>query len=267
MGKTSPIGIFDSGVGGLTVVKALLEQMPAESFIYFGDTANVPYGNKSREQLFNYAHKIISFLIKKKVKAIIIACGTHSSITLPELSRHYSLPMLGVVKAGARAAVKCSGNGKIGIAATQATVNSLAYSREIKNICPGFEVYETACSRFVPLVESGRLYGEEVNKAVREYIGPLLERGIDTLVLGCTHYPFLVPAIEGFAGKNIITVDPSCQTIVEIREVFSQKGMLNDDNCRAFHHFYVSGNDDSFYKVGKNLIGDTLKEVRKVNLD
>lgn len=267
MGKTCPIGIFDSGVGGLTVVKSLLEQLPAESFIYFGDTANVPYGSKSKEQLFNYAHKIISFLMKQGVKAIIVACGTHSSVTLPEVRRQYSLPLLGVVKAGSRSAVKSSKNGKIGIAATQATVNSLAYTREIKKMYPDFEVCEIACPRFVPLVESGRLNGEEVRKAVREYIGPLLERGIDTLVLGCTHYPFLVPAIKEFAGKDIIIVDPSCETIAEIHEVLSQTGMINDDSSRTFHRFYVSGNDDSFYKVGKSLMGDILEKVHKVNLD
>ncbi|NLB88643.1 MAG: glutamate racemase, partial [Syntrophomonadaceae bacterium] len=228
MGKYDPIGVFDSGVGGLTVVKSLIEILPHENFIYFGDTAHVPYGNKTTEQLFSYAYNITDFLIANKVKAIIVACGTHSSVTLPKLSGEYSLPMLGVVKPGAWAASNITRNGKIGIVATKATVNSQAYNKEIENINSDYEVFAMACPKFVPLVESGVLEGDEVRQAVAEYIGPLLTKGIDTLVLGCTHYPFLSPAINEYVGNDITLVDPSYATIVELKNILAEMDLLND---------------------------------------
>lgn len=267
MGKTSPIGIFDSGVGGLTVVKSLLEELPGESFIYFGDTAHVPYGNKSKEQLLGYAHSIISFLIDRGVKAIVVACGTHSSVTLPQIQERYSVPLLGVVKAGSRSAARITVNGNIGVAATRPTVSSLAYTRELININPEFKVFETACSRFVPLVESGKLNGAEPRDAVREYLQPLMENSIDTLVLGCTHYPFLTSVINEFVGSKVTLVDPSHETIDELKEIFTSETLFNDSGEIPFREFYVSGNDDSFYKVGRLLLGDIIKKVDRIVLD
>lgn len=266
MESNQPIGVFDSGVGGLTVVRTLLEKLPQESFIYYGDTAHVPYGSKSEEQLFSYAHKIISYLIGRNVKAIIVACGTSSSVTLPVISQQYDLPLLGVVKAGARTAARLSHNGKIGVLATRATVNTLAYTQHIREINPGLEVLEVACPRFVPLVEDGRLEGRETREAVSEYLNPLMEKGVDTIVLGCTHYPFLAPLIQEYAGQEIKLVDPACETIDELALILDRQGLLNQSNERPSGEFYVSGQDDSFYKVGK-LMGDTIKQVNKLNLD
>lgn len=267
MKKNAPIGIFDSGVGGLTVVKSLLKKMPAESFIYFGDTAHVPYGNKTEEQLFAYARRIISFLIARQVKAIIVACGTHSSVTLPFIAREYDLPMLGVVKAGARSAVRHSRNGKIGVAATQATVQKEAYTHAIKELEPGFQVYETACPRFVPLVEAGKLKNIETREAIAEYLGPLLAQGIDTLVLGCTHYPFLAESISEFAGEKLKLVDASCETIEELQEIFRAGDLFNNSAAKPRHIFYVSGRDNSFYDVGRTLMGDIIGEIQNLDWD
>ncbi|MEN6326201.1 MAG: glutamate racemase [Syntrophomonas sp.] len=267
MESNQPIGVFDSGVGGLTVVKALLDKLPQESFIYYGDTAHVPYGNKSEEQLFSYAHEIMAYLSSRKVKAIIVACGTHSSVTLPVISEQYDLPLLGVVKAGARAAARCCENGKIGVLATQATVNKLAYTEQIKKIDTSLEVIETACPRFVPLVESGQLDSKETRAAVAEYLGPLMGSGVKTIVLGCTHYPFLAPLIQEFAGKETKLIDPSCETVDEMISILDTKALLNQGNQTPVQEFLVSGQDDSFYKVGKLLIGDTIKHVKKLNLD
>lgn len=267
MGNNKPIGIFDSGVGGLTVVKSLMEKMPGESFIYFGDTANVPYGNKSEKQLFAYAHRIISFLINKQVKAIIVACGTHSSVTLPYLLGDYNLPMFGVVKAGARSAASSSCNGKIGVAATQATVNKQAFTQEILELGPAFQVFEMACPRFVPLVEAGKLNNAETQEAVAEYLGPLLARGIDTLVLGCTHYPFLMNAISEFAGEQLKLIDTSCETINELEEVFRARNLFNYGDEEPRHEFYVSGQDDSFINVGRLLMGDIINDIHKLDWD
>lgn len=265
MDKTGPIGIFDSGVGGLTVVKALLDKMPQESFIYFGDTANVPYGSKTKEQLFSYAHKIVDFLLSRQVKAILVACGTHSSVTLPEIENRYPVPMLGVVKPGARAAVRTTFNDKIGIIATEATINSHAYTNHIKAFAPGSKVFANACSRFVPLIEAGQLDGKETRSAVEEYLEPLLQQGIDTLVLGCTHYPFLAPVIRNFAGQGVNLVDPAYETVEEMAGMLD-KLKLSATDCSPIREFYVSGNDESFYKVGKLLIGDVIQKVQRIEL-
>lgn len=266
MESNQPIGVFDSGVGGLTVVKTLLDKLPQESFIYYGDTAHVPYGSKTEEQLFTYAHKIISYLIGRNVKAIIVACGTSSSVTLPVISRQYDLPLLGVVKAGARTAARRTQNGKIGVLATRATVNTLAYTGEIKKISPNHEILEVACPRFVPMVEDGSLEGQETREAVAEYLKPLMEKGVDTIVLGCTHYPFLAPLIQEYAGSEVTLVDPACETIDELADILKRQGLLNQSNESPNGEFFVSGQDDSFYKVGK-LLGDTIKQVNKLNLD
>lgn len=267
VGKNDPIGVFDSGVGGLTVVKSLIEILPQENFIYFGDTAHVPYGNKTKEQLFSYAYNITDFLISNKVKAVIVACGTHSSVTLPKLRDEYSLPMLGVVKPGAWTASNVTRNGKIGIVATKATVNSQAYTKAIEEINSDYEVFAMACPRFVPLVEGGVLEGYEVKQAVKEYIGPLLIEGIDTLVLGCTHYPFLSTAIKEYVGSNVTLVDPSFATIIELKDILAENNLLNDSGRKPEQIFYVSGNDDSFYNVGNLLLNNIIKKVEKVNLD
>ncbi|MGI5912837.1 MAG: glutamate racemase [Syntrophomonadaceae bacterium] len=267
MGDSRPIGIFDSGVGGLTVVRSLIEKLPLENFIYFGDTAHVPYGNKSEQELMYYAREIISFLLKQEVKAIIVACGTHSSITLPRLMYNYSIPIIGVVDAAAICAAGTTSNGKIGVAATQATVKSQAYTNVLLKLNPDYKVYEVACPDFVPLVESGKLEGGETLQAVADYLGYLLDFGIDTLVLGCTHYPFLLGIIEKYVGEEVNVIDPSCKTVEQVKDILLYKGLLNSYNPTPLRKFYVSGRDDSFFNVGRLLIGNTIKEVIKVKLD
>jgi glutamate racemase len=260
------IGIFDSGVGGLTVVKALIEKLPNERFIYFGDTAHVPYGNKSEQELFLYARSIISFLLSKRVKAVIVACGTHSSVTLPVTSREYSLPLLGVVKAGASSAIRITRNGFIGIIATQATVNRLAYTQQIKALNKGFKVFEMACPKLVPLIEQGRLDGKKIREAIKEYLDPLIEQGIDTLVLGCTHYPFLAPLIKEYVGSAVTLVDPAYETIEELKMIFTRENLFNNKE-RLVNEFFVSGNDESFFTVGNKLLENTIKKVQRVDLN
>lgn len=267
MGKECPIGIFDSGVGGLTVVKSLLERLPGESFIYFGDTANVPYGSKTQEQLMGYAFNILKFMRSRQVKAVVVACGTHSSVTLPRLQGQYPFPMLGVVKAGARSATRMSKSQRIGVLATQATVNSQAYTREIKAINPECTVFERACQQFVPLIESGVLGGEEINHAVREYIVPLLDNKIDCLVLGCTHYPFLSLTIKEFVGSGVELVDPSLDTIEELQELLMLDDLLNNSGQEPRREFYVSGHQESFFNVGRLLLGDMIGNVKRLELE
>lgn len=267
MGRNNPIGVFDSGVGGLTVVKALLEQMPHESFIYFGDNAHVPYGAKEEWQLMGYARDIMTFLLEQKVKAVVVACGTHSSTTLPIFRDDYDLPMLGVLKAGARTAARVTQNGKIGVIATVATTRSLAHTREIKGINEQFEVFELGCPKLVPLVEAGKLEGDETREAAAEYLQPLLERGIDTLVLGCTHYPFLSTVIQEYVGPGVRLADPSCETIEDLQKIFAERDLSNDRTAPPVRQFYVNGNAESFYQVGRLLIGETIECVNRVSQD
>jgi len=267
VGKNNPIGVFDSGVGGLTVVKALMDQMPDESFIYFGDTAHVPYGSKEEWEIMGYARDIMTFMMRKKVKAIVVACGTHSSISLPFIQDDYNLPLLGVLKAGARTAARVTQNGKIGVIATLAATKQLAFTREIQAIDEGFSVFEAGCPKFVPLVEAGMLDGEEAREAVAEYLQPLLDKGIDTLVLGCTHYPFLTKVIQEYVGPDVRLADPSCDTIEDLKKVFAEKDLFNEGTAAPVRSFYVNGNDESFYQVGRRLIGDTLDYVNKISVD
>lgn len=266
MNDTRPIGVFDSGVGGLTVVKSLVQQMPGENFICFGDTAHIPYGSKSREALFQYARDIIAFLLEQDVKAILVACGTHSSITLPEMESTCPVPLLGVVKPGARSAIRASRNGRIGIIATQASVNSGTYSKYILKIDASTQVFAMACPHFVQLVESGQLTGHEVEEAVHEYISPLMDAGIDTLVMGCTHYPFLQETIKRFVGPDVTLVDPALETVEELSMILAEKQILSQA-IRGNGKFYVSGNDQSFYRVGSLLLGDLINKVEKITLD
>ncbi len=267
VGKHNPIGIFDSGIGGLTVVQSLIEGLYHEDFIYFGDTAHVPYGNKSAEDLFTYAYNIINFLIKNQVKAVVVACGTHSSVTLPKISQEYDLPILGVVEPGAQVAANSSQNKRIGLLATQATTNSLAYTKAINTIDDKCQVFEVACPKFVPLVEKGDLSSAVVKDAVVEYLRPLLEESVDTIVLGCTHYPFLNQVIQDYVGANVRIIDPSFATVESLKNLLSKQGLLNDRQNNPSREFYVSGNDESFYKVGNLLLGNIITKVSKVNLD
>ncbi len=266
MQDTRPIGIFDSGVGGLTVVKSLLKQLPGENFIYFGDTAHLPYGNKSQAELFQYAQDIVAFLLQKEVKAIVVACGTHSSITLPGIEKGCPVPIIGVVKAGACAAVEATRNGKIGIIATQASVNQGSYQQHILDQ-GNYQVFASACPRFVPLVEAGIFAGDELQAAVHDYLSPLLENGIDTLVMGCTHYPFLADALASFSGPDVTLIDPAVDTIKELAEILNHHHLLGSSE-HGQGSFYVSGNDQSFYHAGSLLLNNhVIQKVERICLD
>jgi len=243
-----------------------LTQLPGENFIYFGDTAHLPYGNKSQAELFQYAQDIVGFLLQQQVKAIVVACGTHSSITLPEMEDRCPVPILGVVKPGAAAAVAATRNGRIGIIATQASVNQGSYRQQI--VSQGeYQVFASACPRFVPLVEAGHFDGAEVEAAVAEYLSPLLANEIDTLVMGCTHYPFLAEAIAQYAGPGVTLVDPAIDTIKTLAAVLHRDHLLGSA-ALGQGRFFVSGNDQSFFHAGSMLLQHQLiQKVEKISFD
>lgn len=265
--NTQPIGVLDSGVGGLTVIKTMLAELPDEDFVYFGDTAHLPYGSKTPAQLITYARDIMKFFNTFPVKAVVVACGTHSSVTLQHIIKDYSIPLLGVVKAAAHSAAAVTTNNRLGVLATHATVMSGTFTREIKALQPDCTVTETACPKFVPLVESGKLDDSDTRQAVHEYIGPLLDKGIDTLVLGCTHYPFLSPVIKEFIGPQVKLVDPAHDTVEELKQVLQSQDLARGLNPQPQRQFYVSGNHESFFTVGKLLVGDVIQKVEQFPLD
>ncbi len=251
------IGVFDSGIGGLTVVKSIVETMPEENIIYFGDTAHVPYGTRSREQITEYVLSDVKFLSTFDLKAIVIACNTADSIAREKVEEIYPLPVFGVVDPASRKAALATKNGKIGVIATNATVNSGAYTKAITRYNSEAEVMNVACPLLVPLVENGRFRKDDIviNTVMREYLAPLKAAGIDTLVLGCTHYPLLYDVIaEMMPGVNIIS--SSVAAASELKNGLEKLGLLNDRGGER--RYYVSDNAEYFEKTALVFMGESL---------
>lgn len=268
MPAEQPIGIFDSGIGGLTVAKLVIEKMPAESIVYIGDTAHVPYGDKTHRQLVSYAGQIVRFLVQKGAKVIIAACNTSSAVSIDIVRKYCPVPIIGVIAPGVRKALEITRAGRIGVLATEATARSGAFSRTAQALAPETEVFVQACPRLVPLVEEGKLDGPEVEAACAEYVRPLCKAGADTIILGCTHYPFLSPVIQRVAGEGVTLVDPAAATVEETREFLARHDLLRQQvNPHPVYEFYASGPADSFYKAGRLMIGDLAAQVKKVQLE
>ena len=259
-----PIGIFDSGIGGLTVVKEVIKLLPHENIVYFGDTARVPYGIKSKETIIKFSLENTLFLLQKDVKMIVVACNTSSSLALPTIRKHFKIPILGVIMPGAKEAVYATKNGKIGVIGTRATINSRAYEEEIKRLDCAIKVYSQSCPMFVPIVEEGWLNDGITNKVAEKYLSPLKAKGIDTLILGCTHYPLLKRKIQEIMGKGVKLIDSAQQVAVEVKHVLSQEGLLNNGRRAAAREYFVSDEVAIFKNVAKMFLGSELKEVRKV---
>lgn len=247
------IGVFDSGVGGLTVVRELRKELPEENIVYFGDLARLPYGSKSRESIILYARQIIRFLMEQDVKMVVIACGTASANALTAVRDEFDIPILGVVKPGARAAIAATHNGRIGIIGTEATVRSGEYPRLIGDLSPRAQVYTQACPLFVPLAESGDLSDKMAPIIVNSYLAPLKEKGIDTLVLGCTHYPLLAELIADEMGPDVTLVNPSCAVAGETRRFLETYDILASrpaGTCR----FYVTDKTEHFEELAARIL-------------
>lgn len=270
MEEVQPIGIFDSGVGGLTVVRFIFKKLPGERIVYFGDTAHLPYGSRTPEELIAFGEGIVSFLLQFRVKAIVAACNTSSSVSLPYLKKKFQVPLLGVLEPGVRAALSVTRNKRVGVIATAATVNSGAYPRAFAKEDPDVKVFVQACPLFVPLVEAGLVDSQEARDAAREYLTPLKEEGIDTLVLGCTHYPFLAPVITEVLGEEVRLVDPAEETVKELAALLGrggEKGAESASGSSDGHLFFTSGPAASFYSVGKRFLGEFPFVVHQVQLD
>lgn len=244
-----PIGIFDSGVGGLTVAKEILKSLPNENIVYFGDTARVPYGDKSTEVVTKYSKQIVRFLLTKNVKAIITACNTVSSNSLEALRAEFDVPFVGVVEPGVKSAVSTTVNKKVGVIGTEATIRSNMYSRLIHEADSSIEVFSKPCPLFVPLAEEG-WYDNDVARLTAEiYLNELVRCGIDTLLLGCTHYPLLKQCIGETIGEAVKIVDPAKNTAFLIKEILKENDMLNDGTQKPTNVFYVSDITNKFDKI------------------
>ncbi len=260
------IGVFDSGLGGLTVVREMQKLMPEESVIYFGDIARLPYGSKSKETITEFSHQIMRFLLKHDVKAVIIACGTASANALEDLQQTYDLPITGVVEPGAREAARTTKNGRIGITGTEATIRSGAYDRLLTGLDPQIKVYSKACPLFVPLVEEGWFKDDITRSVVQRYLAELKTQQVDTLVLGCTHYPLLKRLIGEEIGEEVILVNPSSSVVKEMKEYLQQHDMQSDV-AQGEYEFYVSDSTEKFRQFGQQVLEIEDLTVRKINIE
>jgi glutamate racemase len=265
----SPIGVFDSGIGGLTVVRELIRQLPHERVIYFGDTARLPYGPKSPDTVRRYSREIAAYLTSQDVKAIVVACNTATAHALPELERGHHIPVIGVIEPGARAAVAATRRAELGVIGTAGTIGSGAYERAIRAIAPDVDIVARACPLFVPLVEEGWLNTEATRLIAREYLGPLQAASIDTLVLGCTHYPLLKPLIGRVLGPDVVLIDSAHETAAETARVLRERGLLSEStelHGRLTHRFIASDAADHFLRLGQRFLGSAIEHVETLTL-
>ena len=267
MEKEKPIGVFDSGIGGLTVVKRIASILPEEDIVYFGDTARVPYGSKSNETVIEYSMQDANFLIKKNVKAIVVACNTASSVALDELRKNFPVPVIGMIEPGAEMAVKESRNGKIGVIGTRATIGNHAYSKQIKKLDEKIEVFERACPLFVPLAEEGWIDHRATKLIAEEYLNELRELNIDTLVLGCTHYPILVNIIQEVMGENVKLIDSGIASAEVVSKELDRIDLHTNKSGVGYQDFFVSDIPVKFKEVAELFLGKPVKEIRKVDLE
>lgn len=267
MEKEKPIGVFDSGIGGLTVVKRIAASLPEENIVYFGDTARVPYGSKSNDTVIEYSIEDAKFLMQKNVKAIVVACNTASSVALDKLKKTFDVPIIGMIEPGAVTAVKTTKNNRIGVIGTRATVSNKAYSNRIRELNPDIQVFETACPLFVPLAEEGWIDHKATYEIAGEYLNELREENIDTLVLGCTHYPILSKVIQEVIGENVTLVDSGIAAAEMIREELDRTGLHTNSYSVGNQELYVSDIPTKFREVAELFLGNVVKDVHKVEVE
>lgn len=262
-----PIGVFDSGLGGLTVVNQLMKHLPGESIIYFGDTARVPYGSKSTLTIQKFSQQIAGFLQNQGVKLIVVACNTASSVALDQVKESGSVPVIDVIEPGARAALRKSVSRRIGIIGTTATISAGKYETILKTLEKNVAVFSQACPLFVPLVEEGWIESPVTEQVARIYLNPLMQNRIDSLILGCTHYPIIKDTIKKIVDGNVQIIDSAIETAVKVRETLASHHLLNDAKADPEHLFYVSDFPRKFEEIARRLLGQPLMNVHRIALD
>jgi glutamate racemase len=257
------IGVFDSGIGGLTVLRALVEELPNEDFIYLGDTARLPYGTKTDEVIIRYSRENTEFLLAKGIKMLVVACNTSSAVALEAIARDTTIPVIGVIEPGARAVVKASRTGKIGVIATEATVASGAYTRTIQSLRPRAEIYTRACPLLVPLVEEGWTDNDVAERTVSYYLESLKQSGIDALLLGCTHYPLLVAMFERVLGPEVKVLDSATATAAAVRERLRVLKLVRRA-AQGTRSFFVTESPERFVRVGRRFFGPQVESAVRI---
>ncbi len=256
------IGIFDSGVGGLTVYKSIRKAFPNEDLIYFGDTARVPYGPKSPDTIIDYSVQNARFLLQLGVKILVVACNTSSAVAIPFLKKLTSIPIIGVIEPGSEVALSTTRNNKIGVIGTEGTIKSQAYSKAIKERVPEAEIFSAACPLFVPIVEEGWQDKPIAESIVRDYLSPLINSDIDTLVLGCTHYPLLKDVIQKVVGEKVSLVDSADAIALHLKDFLPAQ----DKTKSGTDTFYVSDNEEKFATIAQNILEKPIDKLKRVSL-
>lgn len=270
MDKNAPIGVFDSGVGGLTVAREIMRQIPNERIVYFGDTARVPYGSKSKDNIIKFSRQIIRFFQTENVKAIVIACNTASALALDEMQQEFDLPILGVVKPGAKVAVETTVNKRIGLIGTEANIRSGVYTRYIKSLDDEAKVFEKACPLFVPLVEEGWLHDDITLQVASRYLEELKEKDIDTLIMGCTHYPLIRSTIRKVMGDKVNLVNPAYETAIELKNLLERDNLANKcdvDSPSSMYRFYVSDAEEKFKLFANSILPFDITMTKQINIE
>lgn len=270
MDKNAPIGVFDSGVGGLTVAREIMRQIPNERIVYFGDTARVPYGSKSKDNIIKFSRQIIRFLQTENVKAIVIACNTASALALDEMQQEFELPILGVVKPGAKVAVETTANKRIGLIGTEANIRSGVYTRYIKSLDDEAKVFEKACPLFVPLVEEGWLHDDITLQVASRYLEELKEKDIDTLIMGCTHYPLIRSTIRKVMGDKVNLVNPAYETAIELKNLLERDNLANKcdvDSPSSMYRFYVSDAEEKLKLFANSILPFDITMTKQINIE
>ena len=262
MSDSRPIGVFDSGIGGLTVAKALLDLLPNEKILYLGDTARVPYGGKSAETVQRYAVELADILIADKAKALVVACNTVSSVAIPQLRKHVDVPVIGVIEPGACAAVAATRARHIGVIGTRATIRSGAYENALRALDVDLRVISLACPLLVPLIEEGLLEDELTDQAITRYLEPMLRDGIDTLVLGCTHYPLLAPAMARLLGDNVRLVDSAVNCARAVQELLDQQTLRAPPQNSGGLEVSLTDAPDHFLRVAREALQLDIGEIQ-----
>ncbi len=269
-GRDAPIGVFDSGVGGLTVVREIMRQIPNEKIIYFGDTARVPYGSKSQETVTRFSQQIVRFLKTFQVKTIVVACNTASAYAMDTLERDCDIPIIGVVKPGARMAAEVTKNGRIGVIATEATIASRIYTQYIEELNQNVTIYGKACPLFVPLVEEGLLEDPVTDEIARRYLTELIDIDIDTLILGCTHYPLIRSTLGKIMGPKVTLVNPAYETAQELRRMLGRMELLNEEPPKLGsnrYQFYVSDKAEKFMTFANSIIKYGILSAKTIHIE
>ncbi|MCD5323766.1 MULTISPECIES: glutamate racemase [Pontibacillus] len=262
-----PIGVIDSGVGGLTVAKELMRQLPKEEFVYLGDTKRCPYGPRPKEEVINFTWEMVRFLQMKKIKMLVIACNTATAFTLQQLKEQLDIPVIGVIQPGARSAIKVSKNLHIGVIGTEGTIKSKAYANALQHINPDIRVNALSCPPFVPLVEQGLFSGEEALHVVRETLEPMKKANhIDTLILGCTHYPLLKDTIHRVMGDEITIISSGDETAQEVSVILDYYGRLYEGDRVPNHKFYTTGDSKLFGDIANSWFEDHISHIETISL-